>query len=190
MDLEDALKKASEIVEQADLPADLRPTAFQKAFDSLMGSASPAASPYAGIPAKQDAGSVASGGLEATAQKLSLPLEVVAEVFDISDGTLDVVVGFSRLADGDAAGTKQLAVLVAAGRQAAGIDSDGWTSAAEIREICKDFGKFDQANFGSTLKGMDKWFSISGSGRDRKVKMTRAGWEHAADLVRALTGEA
>ena len=154
-----------------------------------MGSAPGASAPHDGISAKPDAGAAASDGLGAIAQKLSLPPEVVAEVFDISSGTLDVVIGFSRLADGDAAGTKQLAILVAAGRQAAGIDTDGWTPAAEIREICKEFGKYDQANFGSTLKSMDRVFSISGSGRDRKVKMTRAGWEHVADLVSELTGE-
>jgi len=188
MELTDALKQAAKIVEDADLPADLRAAAFQKAVDSLLGSAPPApGSESPGVATGTLSGVVPRAELNAIATKLSVTTDVVDEVFEIKDGTLDVILGYSRIASGVAAGARQLAVLVVAGRQAAGIDADGWTAVGEIRSICKEFNKFDQANFASTVAGMDKWFSISGTGQSRKVKMTRAGWEHAAQLIAELT---
>lgn len=187
MDLTEALKEAARIVEEADLPTDLRAAAFQKAVDSLMGPLVAAASPPVFDTPSSSIGRGAQSGIQAIAQKLGLPVEVVSEVFEIKDGALDVILGYSRIAAGAAAGTRQLAVLVAAGRQAAGIDADGWTPVSGIRSICKEFNKFDQANFASTVVEMDQWFSISGTGQSRKVKMTRAGWEQATLLVAELT---
>lgn len=188
MELTDALKQAAKIVDDAGLPADLRAAAFQKAVDSLMGSTPPPASGSGTSGVDTGAArAVPRADLDAVATKLGVTTDVVDEVFEIKDGTLDVILGYSRIASGVAAGARQLAVLVVAGRQAAGIDADGWTAVGEIRSICKEFNKFDQANFASTVAGMDKWFSISGTGQGRKVKMTRAGWEHAAQLVAELT---
>ena len=188
MELTEALKQAAKIVEEADLPADLRTAAFEKAVDSLMGSPVGAAPAQARTLTGPTLGGTASqGGLHAIALRLGLSKDVIDEVFEVKDNTLDVILGYSRIASGTAAGARQLAVLVVAGRQAAGIDADGWTSAGEIRAICKEFNKFDQANFASTIAGMHQWFSVSGTGQSRKVKMTRAGWEHAAQLVTELT---
>jgi hypothetical protein len=185
MELAEALKRAAQIVEEAQLPSDLRAAAFSKAVDSLVGPASPA-------PSAQSSGSAQPGthsgvsGLLAVSQKLGVTAEVADEVYDLRDGRLDVILGFSRIAAGAAAGARQLAVLVAAGRQAIGIDGDGWTPVSEIRDICKEFNKFDSANFASTIVGMDQWFSVSGSGPARKIRLTRAGWEHAAQLIAEL----
>lgn len=188
MELEQALKRAAEIVENAKLPADLRATAFEKALDSLMGTSSATSGASAGSskPATP-AAPTGSDPISLIAKKLGTGTDVASEVYEVKDGTLDVILGTSRLADGVAAGARQLAVLVAAGRQAAGLESDGWTPTGEIRAICKEFNKFDQANFATTISELDQWFSISGKGVSRKVKMTRAGWEYAAQLVDELT---
>lgn len=188
MELEEALKKAAEIVERAKLPQDLRAPAFERALESLMGTAggaprhAPADAKHPIAPASSE-----SAPLSAIAAKLGISEDAVAETFDVKDGNLDVVLGYSKLATGTAAGARQLALLVAAGRQAAGLDPDGWTATAEIRAICKEFGKFDEANFGATIAKMHQPFSFSGSGASRKVKMTRAGWEQAKQLVEELT---
>lgn len=187
MELKEALRQAAKIVEEAGIPDDLRATAFQWAVDSLMTPLADVASTPASPRRGPATGAGSGAGITAIAQKLGLPVELVGEVFEVKDGVLDVILGYSRIADGVAAGARQLAVLVVAGRQAAGIDADGWTHVSEIRAICKEFNKFDQANFASTVVALDQWFGISGSGQSRKVKMTRAGWEQAAQLVTELT---
>jgi hypothetical protein len=186
MELEAALKQAAAIVEGADLPSDLRATAFAKAIDSLMGT-SAVPSGLAGSSAGREKGPRAGGEMRAIADKIGLAEDVVSEVYDVKDGTLDVILPYSRIAKGAAPGARQLAVLVVAGRQAAGIDGDGWTAVAEIRAICKEFNRYDSANFASTVLEMGEWFSISGSGSVRRVKLTRAGWEHSTQLLDELT---
>jgi len=187
MELTEALKRAAEIVDEAKIPDDLRSAAFQKAVDTLMAPAPETPAARGSAAAAPSTTASPRGGLLAISQKLGLSVDVVDEVFQVADGTLDVILGYSRIASGRAAGARQIAVIVAAGRQAAGLDGDGWTPVSAIREICKEFNKFDQANFATTIVEMDQWFSVSGTGASRKVKLTRAGWEHAAQLVSELT---
>ncbi|MDA3935864.1 MAG: hypothetical protein PF636_03230 [Actinomycetota bacterium] len=185
MDFKEALEKAAAIVEEAKIPDDLRVAAFEKTLESLTG---PVPAPQAHCaPVQNENAQPASGELESIAQKLDVPLDVIAEVYEVSDGTLDVILGYSRLSPKMKAGTEQLAILIAAGRQAAGLDPDGWTTVGTIRDICKDFNKLDGPNFATTISSMDQWFSISGNGRNRRVKVSRAGWEHAKQVVITLT---
>jgi hypothetical protein len=189
MNITEALQQAAGIVEGAGLPADLRVAAFEKAVDALLGSPT-ATGVGRGVSAGVETTAPAAGltsALSCISRKLGVDEEVVSEVFDVRDGSLDVILGYSRFADGVAAGARELAVLVVAGRQASGIDADGWTSVVEIREICKEFNKFDEANFASTVTKMGDVFGISGKGLTRKVKMSRAGWEKAKQLVEKLT---
>lgn len=192
----DILAEAIAAVNAVDVPDDLKAAAFSKAVDVIMArrtaatpvrmdtaAPTPAAAPSAAGPAP-----VAGDMVGAIAARLRLDREVVGEVFDETDGKLDVIVPPRKLAAGKAPAVKQLALLVASARQAAGIEE--WTDADEIRQFVEDFKKYDQANFASTLKQMDDIFRIKQTGRKITVKLGRPGWDRAAELVTTLAGEA
>lgn len=189
------LEQAMAAVDAAVIPDELRAVAFSKAVDVIIahrragspagmqvGSASPSAnaSPRHRMPATPDT-------IGAVAERLRLDREIVVQVFDETDGKIDIIVPPRKLATGKAPATKQLALLVAAARQAAEIDE--WTDADEIRRIAEEFKKYDQSNFAATLKQMDDVFHIKQSGRSIKVRLSRPGWDRAAELVTKLTGE-
>lgn len=193
--LQAILEQAMAAVDAAAVPDELRAVAFSKAVDVIIahrragpparievGSAGPAAnaSPGHRLPATSDM-------IGSIAQRLRLDREIVVQVFDETDGKIDIVVPPRKLATGKAPATKQLALLVAAARQAAQIDE--WTDADEIRRVAEEFKKYDQSNFAATLKQMDGEFQIKRSGRSIKVRLSRPGWDQAAELVTKLTGE-
>jgi hypothetical protein len=189
MDIGQALREAAEIVEGAELRAEYRVAAFEKTLVALLelGSVRGGTAPASMSSELEPANVGAQGPLAAIAHKLGVDGEVISEVYELRDGAIDVILAHSRIAEGMSAGARQIAMLVAAGRQAAGLEADGWTEAGEIREICKEFGKYDQANFSSTLGNMHDYFSMSGRGATRKVRLTRAGWEFAKRLIEELT---
>jgi len=188
VDISEALRQAEKIVDEAAVKADLRVVAFGKTLDVLLGSARGG---DAGATSSDSGFAPPSQGdqepLTSIARKLGVDVEAVSEVYEVRDGSFDIILGHSRFAEGMSTGARQLAVLVAAGRQAAGLDADGWTDGADIRAICKEFGKYDQANFSGTLTSMHDNFSLSGKGSARKFKLTRAGWEYAKKLIQELT---
>lgn len=191
----DILAEAIAAVSAADVPDDLKEAAFSKAVDVIMArrtaetpvrmetaTATPAAAPAVARTAP------AAGDLVGTiAARLRLDREVVGEVFDETDGRIDVIVPPRKLAAGKSPATKQLALLIAAARQAAEIEE--WTDADEIRRFVEDFKRYDQANFASSLKEMDDIFRLKQSGRKITLKLSRPGWDRAVELITKLSGE-
>ena len=106
----------------------------------------------------------------------------------LDGGTVELVLPPSRFAPAKARATEQIALLVAAARQAAGLDEDGWTSVERIRDACENFKRYDSGNFASAIKGMDDVFTVRGSGRDRRVRMTAPAWQRAKELLSDLVG--
>jgi hypothetical protein len=188
------LKDALAAVDEADVPPELKATALEKAIDVLAGVA-PGGTAAAERKEHDGGGRGTTPGghrtgdvLDKIAETLKLDREVVEEVFhhDDTEG-LRIVLGTGKFEVAKRAGTKQLALLLAAGRQAAGIEE--WTPTKDILTVVKDFNRFDQANFAYTIKQMDHVFLFAGSSSsDRKVKVNRQGKEEAAALIRALTG--
>jgi hypothetical protein len=186
------LKDALKAVEEADVPPELRPAALDKAVDLLVGAGTgqPAATQQGGATGKQDPPPPPqqddADPLAKIAGKIGLARDVVEEVYGMDQGELRIVVPQRKLESPKAAGAKQLALLWAAARQAT--TGEEWTESEEIREVAKDFGKFDSANFGVQIRSMDASFRFTGSGRGLKVKVNRKGWENAAELVSSLAG--
>lgn len=120
------------------------------------------------------------------AARLRLDREIVGEVFDETDGKIDIIVPPRKLATAKAPAVKQLALLVAVARQ--GADVEEWTDADEIRGFVEDFKRYDQANFASTLKQMDDIFRFKQSGRKITMKLSRPGWDRAVELITKLAG--
>ncbi len=86
-------------------------------------------------------------------------------------------------------GARQIATLIVVGRQAAQLESDGWTHSSEIRKVCDHYGKFDAGNFGKTLRAMEDIFQIKGSGTNREVRARQLAYEKAAALMQDLSGD-
>jgi hypothetical protein len=190
-DVAGILSAAYAAVSQAQIPAELQPMALAKAVD-LLASSSSQVSPPGGPPAALQVLPPGSDGsapvLETIAKNLGLDVATVAEVFSFDDQDgLTIVLGPSKFKPSRAAGMAQLALLIAAARQAAGIEE--WTPAAIVRDVAKDFNRFDQANFAKTLAGMDRVFMFKGtSAHDRRVRVNRAGKEEAATMIKGLVG--
>jgi hypothetical protein len=125
--------------------------------------------------------------LAAIAKRLGLDPELVGEIYYIDGDRLGLAVASSKLDGKKAASTQQIALLVAAGRQAGGWEE--WTDVSLVREAARDYSRFDQANFASTIKRMGDVFSFRGRARALELRLTRPGYEQAANLVRKL-GEA
>jgi hypothetical protein len=119
-------------------------------------------------------------------QTLKLDRHVLELVYDVRDGEPQLVVSPKRLAQNKAEASRQLATLLAAARQAAGLDE--WTTTALIRNVVSDYGKMDSANFAANLQQMDKVALIRGKGQQREIKMTRSGMEEAAALITLFAG--
>ncbi len=131
---------------------------------------------------------VAGGGLlDRVAARLRLDRAVVADVFDDSDGSIDVIVAPRKLDPAKARATKQLALLVVSARQAAELEE--WTDVDEIRRLAEDYKKYDSANFASAIKEMQDDFRFKQVGRKITVKLGRPGWERASEMIRRLAGE-
>lgn len=193
-EMKDVLRYILQCIQEAEVPQELREVAFAKVFDHVVGKgAGPGG--FDGYPAMRNGpamlgenglGESADDLLARIAEKLRLNRDVVKEVFSIDDGTLTLLVPSSRLEKAKAGATRQIALLVAGGRQAAGID-DEWTSIEEIREVCNDFGKYDAPNFSHAINSLDQFCSFKGKGQKREVRLNRQGFEEVAQLVTKLS---
>jgi hypothetical protein len=191
----DILAEAISAVNDAQVPAELKEAAFAKAVDVIMArrtvetdAAMGTVTPSHTTAAARAVSAPAAGDLVGlVAARLRLNREAVGEVFDVTDGRLNVIVSTRKLAAGKAPATKQLALLVATARQ--GADIEEWTDADEIRRFVEEYKRYDSANFAATLKEMDDIFRVKQSGRKISVKLSRPGWDRAAELINKLGGE-
>jgi hypothetical protein len=115
--------------------------------------------------------------------------DAVGEVYHFDSGDIKLIVAPSKLESDRTSATKQIALLICAGRQGSGIDSI-WTHSKVIRAACDEFGKFDSAHFAEVLGSMGNFFAFDGKGKGRKVKVNRSGFENAGTLVTQLTAGA
>jgi hypothetical protein len=183
------IKAAHKAVAESSIPKQFEETAFAKAFDFLARDAAPVERQQRSIEENDSDHATQLDGsrMDKIAARLKLPKDVVNEVFYDDGEALGISLGPSRFDSAKARAAKQIAFLVAAGRQAGGWDTD-WTQQTELRRVCDDFGKFDSKNFATTIGEMTREFGFSGSGAKRKVKVNRQGYEDAANLVRELVG--
>ncbi len=180
------LRAALQAVDEAEIPSELRPVAFAKAFETLTrDSAGQPASSATDRPPQ-----AGQEGLQSIASRLGLPLSTVENAFVIESGRAELVIPPSRFEAAKSRATEQIALLVAAARQGAGLDDDGWTAVDHIREACEHFKRHDSSNFATTIKDMEDVLTVRGAGRDRKVRMTAPAWHRAAELLSTLVAPA
>jgi hypothetical protein len=117
---------------------------------------------------------------------LKIDRDTLDLVYALQDGEPHVVISAKKIAPNKALAARQLGQLVAAARQAAGLEE--WTPVATIRMVVTDYGRLDSGNFASTVQQMDNVAVIRGKGQQREVKITKPGMEATADLIRSLAG--
>jgi hypothetical protein len=189
MDIRNLFSQVINVIDELNLDPALRPIAFEMGVELL------AKSGGAGRSSQGDGNNASNGGadfgddpkLAMIARKLEVTDEEVDRVFHDSDGELGIGIAASKLPKAMSAAMKDIALLVAAARQAGGYDLS-WTKTSEIRRICIDFGKFDTANFASTITEMGGVFNFRGKGQSREIKVLRPGFEAAGTLVKRYAG--
>jgi len=192
MEVHDVLVRALKEVDEANVPQELRAVAFGKAVDLVV--ADVGGTTERAQQRRQDLGGnghrvTGDSALDKIASRLGLDVGVVQDVFHYDEERgLQVGISPKKLEASRAGGAKQLALLVAAGRQAAGLDEGDWTEVDEIRQVCQDYKKFDSGNFAKHIAGMKDEFNVRGSAQKREVKITRPGWDKARELVERLAG--
>ncbi len=190
-DVSQILGGALKDVEDAKIPDELREIAFKEAVrlrEASAGLTPSESSGAAGVKPGAVVGQsgVSDGPLAQIAQRLGVDATLVGEVFTVRDGEVRLAIGSRSLSQGKRPATREIALLVAGARQAAGVED--WTSVGTIREWCEEYGRYDSPNFAKTIADMDDLFQFSGKGQKREVRLRQPAWEEAGDLVGRLVG--
>lgn len=189
----DLLTRALNAVDTARVPDDLREVAFTTAVSLITGTMTSTLQPPTPPATEQQQAkqqkSASSGSelLDRIAEEMEVEPQKVRRLFAEKNGEPELILKSSRLPKTKAAAAADIALLVMAGRQAAGIDD--YTEAELLRGTVKRYGKFDSANFSSQMKALDNFILADGKGATVKRKLTHPGMEAAAELVEKYTAE-
>lgn len=85
--------------------------------------------------------------------------------------------------------TQHIAALICAGRQAAKLDGDGYTSFDVIRAECVEYGVLNKSNFTGYLKKMKPKFIVEGKGKNQSMRVTAQGFDEAAEIAKKYLGQ-
>lgn len=192
MEAKDVLTKAAQAVEEAGVPKDLRVVAFQNAIDMLRSGVSGAPAPDSRAGAGSSAGTeraqerAGAALVDRIANRLGVPVDAVEAVFDDADPTRPgLVLPSAALDSRKAAAAKQIGLLIAAARQAAGLDE--WTDVDELRRVVEDYNRYDSGNFASAIREIEA-IRIRKENNKIQIQLRRPAWDNATALVRSLAG--
>lgn len=187
----DLLVEALREVDEAGITGELRATAFAKAVDLVAANhmqATASTKAGSGVAETQDPKATHSPDpLDRIVSRLAIGRDTASQIYYVDDEEVEIIVGQGKLAKKSGTATKQLALLVVAGRQAVGVDKD-WTSVDRIRRWCEHYKRLDAPNFAAQIKGMSDLFSFRGSPMKRELRMTKPAWERATELIKELAG--
>ena len=171
------IKQAEEFVDQAELAdADLREVAFSETLRHLFGQ-----SPIDGsrVPPHRalvpttanDGGSDSSrADVNTVAEAMNLPPETVSSVLTIDDEAVSVEMPTDRLPTAKADAAREVAIVLAAVHKVLGRDAPTST----VRAILRDYGRFDSANFMSSVKKIPReWLAVKGRPGTKEQHLTR-----------------
>ena len=183
-------REAASVLEDED--RDLRPIAFERVLDHLLGNgnAQPqvtaaAASPKATPAAEPIDSSLATEQqrVDAAARYFHIAPEEVRELFDLSGEEPVLAMHSSNLPKGKADAVRDIALLIGGVRTAVGLE----TRTQHIRRAAETYNKLDSGNFMKTLGAMDK-IAVLGkpNSPNRLVRMKAIGAEAARPLAQQL----
>lgn len=179
MDVARVLREAERAVQEAAVSDDLRTIAFSKAVDLLA-----AAETQSGATTAGDAEGVVDP-LSRIAARLGVSRGRVRQIYRAADGKLELTLEAGALPLDKVTATKEIALLLAAGRQIA--YQEDATSVGVIADVCQEYQAYDPKSFLLTVTSLEKLFAIRGLGRDAEVKVRADGYVEAAALVRRLS---
>lgn len=192
-EIADRLEAAAEAVALADLPQEFRTLAYERALDAV-GLRSAISQVPVPAPSTPGAASIVpsqlaeNGQIELIASRLDLSVEVVKRVYEVDekDG-LRLILKRTMLPrpEQKAASMRDVALLVAVGRQAAGLEE--YTSFAAIRTECADLRVLDGSNFSTEVAKLE--MRRRGGRSSQEVKAHRHHYEDTAELIRGITAK-
>jgi hypothetical protein len=177
------LKAGVQVIEEAQVPRDLQPIAFRHALETLGNGSSPSET----LTRADDKGGRTSVSLlGAIAGRLKLDLDIVTHIFEEEGEQIHLIVTKGKLpnAGSKAASMRDVALLLAAGRQAAGIED--YTAASVIRRECEELNILDASNFAVELGRLG--MRARGGPKSREVHASRHQLELAAELMLEIAG--
>lgn len=196
MKLHEILAAALEAVELANIPEDLRETAFAKAVDiaAVMQGVTPQAAPK---PPAHDGGGGGGGGggempagnLGRLAAALDLDRNGIEQIYMEDGDELQLVVDPDALGKNTKERAGRAALLLAAGRQLGGYD-EAATADAVIRKEVDRIHLFEPKHYASThMKALSPWLNINGSGKTATYRLKPAGRTEVKKVAKQLVNE-
>jgi hypothetical protein len=188
MELSDTLKSAHKTVVEADLPQELRETAFAEVLRHMLRAPS-RPSPESRDHVDSPSPNGETSGLDRLGARVGVDTSALADLFEIQGDSVSLHVTSSRIPQAKSAATREVALLIAAARQGSGAD-DAWTSVGHIRDALQDYKKYDTNNFSAYLRRVADAFNFRGKGSSMEIRLTQPGWEIATALIASLAGGA
>jgi hypothetical protein len=191
------LKKAREIVDQADLPEDLRSSGLETAVALLRADLLPSDQPRPReLPAPRVTTNepvTGESGLERLGASLQVDVAAIENVFALSSEGLQVIVGPSRLPQSRRAAMRDLVLLTCVGRQLGGWDAPAAGTPLEAaKAVCEHYGPrfFDPNNFMNAISDLGDSLRKIGERGAIRLLLTPTGRTNGRSLVTRLVTDA
>ena len=171
--------------------SDLRPIAFARILEALLRDTTSAPSnggngqPAASTQLLDDTFATEEQRIDAVASYLRIRPEQASDLFDLTSEEPRLQVNPAALEAHKGPAVRQIVLLVAAARDALGIE----TGTADVSSAADDLDKFDRNNFINTIGAMPEVALRGKRGEhNRQIRLRLIGTEAARELASSLVG--
>ena len=179
-----------EVLQSSEIPEPKQEIAFGAIFaflaqgGTVSGPAAPEDQPG---PAAADERAT---GLAGIAKALKVDEETASYLYDIDGRDLDLTIARDDLSSDRATAMREVALLVVAGRQAAGIDKDR-TDSNQVRKQGVHLGVMAKNTFRQEMGALNPQVTSKPQGRSgRALKITRIGYDAAGRIAQRIAARA
>lgn len=180
-----ALTLAHEAVLKVELPEEWREPWGREVLRRLLAEGQPLPSPLGELVPATAVPPAADSRLGRLAVRVGVPESALADVFDVEGDDVALHVPSARIAAAKSRATREIALLIAAARQGAGIDESSWTDISHVRDALIQYNRYDQSNFAKYVRDTDDVFNLRGK-PVQHLRLTRPGWEAAEAMIKSL----
>lgn len=185
--LVEALRETSKSIEEADIPPEFRPKAFEILLKHVLGSTRPVLGASVLDQRTTQCEEASTNNLERLADKLNVSSDLISDYFscDPDEGKVKLSLSTKQLPKNKSNGTQRIALLLAAANEML-LPVSRETPYSEVREWAAYYGCHDSTNFSKSLSRLDDKIKISGKGSKAAFTLKQAGWEEAANVMQEL----